>query len=420
MKVGFIYAGSWEHAYPQIRESFDEQVWCRSDDFIMKYPRAVLPHGAEPVLLYLSASARTAADFRHTAGFRLRRVPVRWGAGHHDRELSFRILAEIDRERFDLLHIYNYYRHRRRPDMYDLLAWHCRRHRRPFVAHYQGGEFPKADPRSRLKQWLLEPRRRLKKRTMEWADRIFCIGHAEIERLTNPNHPDYYGLPFDRSRFRHVPNIVDTSVFSPGGRAAACAALDLDPARRYLLYVGYLRPGKGVAHLLRVMPMLLPRHPDLHLLLAGGGAEEQNLRHLAARLNLAAHVTFAGAVPHEKLAAYYQSADVLVLPSYAEGGIPAVVLEALACNVPCVVTAVGDMAGLQNDGVGLVTPPGDEPALAAALERMAGRAFVMDPDGRRRRLAQHSYPPVGELIWTEYQDVLAAAARRRQHGRRTP
>lgn len=405
MRVAFVYANSWETHYPHVKEDFNRRVWGCSDDFIMKYPRAVMNHGLDPVLIFLTAPGSMPCDIMHKYGFQMRGIPSRWWPGRFDREWSFRLFKEVSRTPFDLLHIYQYYRNRRWPDVYDALAAFCRFHRIPFVAHYQGGEFPRAHPSARVKKLLLSPRRWVKKRALQKAERILVINRLEQERLTDSEHPDYCGYTFPREKIVWVPNIVDQDLFAPMDRDQACAEAGLDTQHRYLLYVGHLRAMKGVQDLVEVLPRLLSTHPGLRLIIVGSGSYEDTLRKQVQDLDLVPHVFFQGPVENRLLKSFYNLCEALVLPSYTEG-LPSVLLEGLACGAQIVGTTVGGVPDLLADGVGLVVEPGTPPALCQAVEQILSGTFRASPEVCMRRVEEHSYRRAGEILMPMYREIL--------------
>ena len=97
----------------------------------------------------------------------------------------------------------------------------------------------------------------------------------------------------------------------------------------------------GLENLLRAYSRLVQEEPDLFLVIGGRGRLEGALRALAAGLGLAGQVRFAGFIPEEDLPAYYQAADLFVLPTQALEGFGLITLEALACGLPVVATPVG-------------------------------------------------------------------------------
>ncbi|MCZ2803676.1 glycosyltransferase [Modestobacter sp. VKM Ac-2983] len=176
-----------------------------------------------------------------------------------------------------------------------------------------------------------------------------------------------------------------------------------DSAGVRVLFVGLVNVRKGVPELLEAW-----RSAGLagELLLAG--ALEPALEERLAEAVGTGSVRYLGFV--DDVAALYRSCDVFVFPSLEEGG-PQVTYEAAAFGLPIIATPMG-AARLVEDGVsGLVVPPADPAALAAAL-----RALAADPDGRRRmgeearrRAAQFEYRTVGE----QRAGLLLQALRRR-------
>jgi PEP-CTERM/exosortase A-associated glycosyltransferase len=112
-----------------------------------------------------------------------------------------------------------------------------------------------------------------------------------------------------------IPNAVDIDKFAVGGVA------DLDLKRklglqdmRLIGFIGSFYAYEGLDVLLRAVPALLARQPDMRVLLVGGGPQDAQLRQLAKDLNIADKVVFTGRVPHEQVQQYYDLLDVLVYP----------------------------------------------------------------------------------------------------------
>jgi glycosyltransferase involved in cell wall biosynthesis len=142
-----------------------------------------------------------------------------------------------------------------------------------------------------------------------------------------------------------------------------------------VLYVGRLMAEKGVATLLRAMPLV----PAARLVIVGGGAERPRLEVLARELGIETRVEFRGGVSDRSvLAAIFREAALFVLPSHSEG-LGCVLLEAMAAGVPIVATDVGGIPELIENGVnGLLVPAADVHALADAITRA-----LADSDLRR-------------------------------------
>jgi glycosyltransferase involved in cell wall biosynthesis len=152
------------------------------------------------------------------------------------------------------------------------------------------------------------------------------------------------------------------------------------PARG--IVVANLIAYKGHADLVEALA-LLDSPPSLCLV--GEGPERESLTELIDARGLGHVVTLAGAVPDARaLLADYQFA---VLPSHAEG-MPNAVLEAMAAGLPVVATSVGGVPEVLPDGVaGVLVPPHDPAALAAAVERLAGDPNLRQAMGAAGRRA---------------------------------
>ena len=151
------------------------------------------------------------------------------------------------------------------------------------------------------------------------------------------------------TRLALVPVGVDTSLFRPGDKAAARASLGLSPSTRLLLFVGRLERAKGTERLVEACAQLASRGEPATLALIGDGSQRRPMEVQARRAGMSDRLLFAGWVDHDDLPAWLQAADVLLLPSDDEG-LPTVVIEALACAVPVVATAVGGLPGLIEEG----------------------------------------------------------------------
>ena len=198
----------------------------------------------------------------------------------------------------------------------------------------------------------------------------------------------------DHLRFRPLPHIKRVP-----GRLMTTASADV--------------PLKGLVPLLEALAKVrTERHAEL--VVVGMPKEQTRVGETISRLGLASSVRFLSGVSDERIVELYASAEVAVVPSLYEGfSLPAV--EAMACGVPLVGTtggAVPEVIG--QDGVtGLLVPPGDPGALAAAI----GRALD-DPElrarlgaaGRERVLEKFTWRKTAEGTVEQYREALLAAA----------
>lgn len=139
-----------------------------------------------------------------------------------------------------------------------------------------------------------------------------------------------------------------------------------------LLTVSRLVPLKGLDVLLKAMQFLAEQKLEVEWWCVGEGPARQAIEQVAAELGQTEKVKFLGNIPNgPELYRLYQAADIFVLPSLTEG-ISQSLLEALAHSLPAVASEVGGIPGVVTNNVhGLLVPPGDPVALAAAILKLA-------------------------------------------------
>ncbi len=211
------------------------------------------------------------------------------------------------------------------------------------------------------------------------ADAI-CVNCDEEERQFRR----LYGDP--RGRVEVVAPAVEHAFFAPGERSGARRALELPADVPVLLFVGRIQPLKGPDVAVRSLAAM--RRVDAQLVIVGGASgaegdhEVRRLRGLIDELGVRDRVRFVPPQPHHILSTYYRAADVVVVPSRSES-FGLVALEASACGVPVVASAVGGLLTLVEHGRSGFLVPGrepqvfadhldallDDPALAAAMGR---------------------------------------------------
>ena len=177
------------------------------------------------------------------------------------------------------------------------------------------------------------------------------------------------GLP---DRLMHViPNGVDTGLFAPPSaaeRASRRAEFGFSETDVVFAAVGSLKPIKRVDLLLRAISGVMKKDHRVRLLLVGDGPDRAMLESLAVEMGIASQVTFAGL--RSDAHAVMGAADALVISSRSEA-FPKVVLEAMATGLPVIATDVGSVSEMVENGrSATVVPPGDEAALASAIEAM--------------------------------------------------
>ena len=184
-----------------------------------------------------------------------------------------------------------------------------------------------------------------------------------------------------------------------------------------VLFVGRLVERKGVSHLVDAVNLLLPG-AEVRLVIVGDGPERARIEARVRDRGLDGRVAVRGQVSDAELQAAYAGADAFVLPAVVDRrgdteGLGVVLLEAMNHRVPVIASAIGGITDIVEDGVsGLLVPPGDAPALAAALGRLAGApdlAAGLGEAGYRRLRERFGW----DAITRRWLDVYAAAARPR-------
>jgi glycosyltransferase involved in cell wall biosynthesis len=164
----------------------------------------------------------------------------------------------------------------------------------------------------------------------------------------------------------------------------ACCTLPeeygMEPGAEIVGVVARLEPEKGHATLLDAWPSVLRTVPGAYLLIVGEGSRRESLEAQARDLRIAHRVVFTGR--RDDVPAVTAALDVAVLPSYREAqGLS--ILEAMALRRPVVASNVGGIPEMITDGVtGLLVPPHDADALAAAIVRLLTDHSLADTLGR--------------------------------------
>jgi phosphatidylinositol alpha-1,6-mannosyltransferase len=223
-------------------------------------------------------------------------------------------------------------------------------------------------------------------------------------------------LGFDERRAHVIPYGVDASLFTAGSerRARGRARLGLPADATVLLGVGRMATKKGFQRLVAILPELLRRHPDLHLVLAGGGDRLAELR--AATAALDGRVQLPGSVPHDQLPELYAAADLFVLPAVHDAvgnvdGLPNVVLEAMASGLAVVASGIsGIPLAVTHGAEGLLVGEHDDEGLLDALSQLAGdagRRRTMGAAARRRVEAELTWEAVAARYRAAFAEALA-------------
>ena len=217
------------------------------------------------------------------------------------------------------------------------------------------------------------------------------------------------GLP--SAKLSCIPNGVDTGWFHPvpaEEKMAVRRRLDLPLDRTLALYVGRLGYLKGVDILLRALASSsTDARCDLVLVIVGDGEERDRLERMISSSQISKSVLMIGT--QQDVRDYYWAADIFVLPSRTEG-LSNALIEAMACGLPSVVSAVGGSSDLVKEGQnGLLFEAENHEELARQLASMLDTRSRWSELGRQARhmvLATVDLEAVGELVHSTYQQLL--------------
>jgi D-inositol-3-phosphate glycosyltransferase len=243
---------------------------------------------------------------------------------------------------------------------------------------------------------------------MGCSDVILASCSVEADQLV-----DLYGA--DRDRIEIVAPGVDHAFFGRGERNQARRAIDFPADDPMVLFVGRIQPLKGLPVVVEALAAVTAQGGRLGrttLVVVGGpsgphGASElDRIAELVERHGLADRIRFVAAQPHEMLSTYFRAADVCVVPSRSES-FGLVALEAGACGVPVLASAVGGLTTIVDHGrTGYLLDPLDPAAWAGRM------TDLLEAPARAAALGQAAARRARQYTWSHAAQVLRARAAR--------
>jgi len=204
------------------------------------------------------------------------------------------------------------------------------------------------------------------------------------------------------SRIAYSPHpVYDCYPEFSGTQAEARKAVGQPLNGKLLLFFGFVRRYKGLDLLLRALPAIRAKHPDVRLMVVGEFYEKrEEYDKLMAELGIADAVTIRDAFcPNDRVGAYFAAADVVVLP-YRSATQSGIIQVAYALGVPVITTDVGGLGEVVNNGeTGLTVPPEDSDAIARAVEQyyaMGGRPVFSE--AVRREAGKFTWEALAKTI----------------------
>jgi starch synthase len=247
-----------------------------------------------------------------------------------------------------------------------------------------------------------------------WAEREAANSAAAVIAVSEGMRADIrQAYPYvDPERVRVIRNGIDTAEYAPDPRTGVLERYGIDRARPYVVFVGRVTRQKGLPVLLRAAAAL---DPAVQLVLCAGAADTPELAAEVGGLVEGLQDTRSGVrwipemLPKPSVIQLLTHALAFVCPSvYEPLGI--VNLEAMACGTAVVASRVGGIPEVVEHGVtGLLVPPDDPPALAEALNSLAGdpgRAEIFGLAGRNRAVAEFSWEAVAGVTAALYSTLV--------------
>jgi len=310
------------------------------------YPRIKLPYMPDKFIRFAQIEYKEVCDNYNIYRPKYFKLPypltenIEWRTYYH---CVMRVI-EKERLKFDLIHCHGLY-----PDGF-AAAKIAQRANVPLVMHIHESGIRKS----------YRKYNRFMRYVMNQADKLVSVSEFQYQTVTAVTD-EFAG------KMRVVYNGIDTEKFSPSARDSSGKA-----AR--MIFVGNLIEGKQIDILIKAIDRLKTRF-SLALDVYGSGPKQKQYQQLAQQLNLNHLVKFMGHIENDILAETLKNYNLLVLPSrYETFGV--VLIEAMACGLPVVATAVGAVPEIvDSDEVGILAQPDSVDSLAQAIEKALTRQW---------------------------------------------
>lgn len=210
----------------------------------------------------------------------------------------------------------------------------------------------------------------------------FLINSSKFNKIITVNE-----LDITKSKIKDlifIPNGVDLEEFK--------FKYNKENKKIKILFVGRLEEQKGLRYLIEAISLIKDKHVNLKVLIIGEGSKKEEFEELSSSLGLNKNIFFLGAKNQKEVFKYYQSSNIFILPSLAEG-FPLTILEAWAAELPVIVTNVGGISKICKDKENaLIIQPKDSEAIAEAMLTLINDTKLRDKLGKAgRKLVEQKY-----------------------------
>ena len=249
---------------------------------------------------------------------------------------------------------------------------------KPFVLTAWGGDVLVMPKKSFLMKYLT-------KFVLRNADVITCDGdHLKNEMIQ---------LGANSENIKMIQFGTDTQKFNPCKKDGDFKANLFSSKSKVVISLRNLYPIYNVETLIKSIPLVLTIHPDTKFLICGRGTEEDYLKEMANLLNISNSMKFLNWIPNNDLPKYIASSDIYVSTSLSDGGLAVSTAEAMACELPVVITDFGANREWVEDGVnGFIIPLKDPNSLAEKI------IFLLDNEDIRHEFGELSRNVIEERL----------------------
>jgi glycosyltransferase involved in cell wall biosynthesis len=230
---------------------------------------------------------------------------------------------------------------------------------------------------------------------LSFSDKIIAVSHRVSRDIKK-----WYGRRI-ADKCLVIPNGVNASTFRPdsGLRMSTRREYGITDRDILLLTLGRITHEKGHHLAIEALKQLKAKNISLKLLIVGDGEKRESLVRMVRREGLDRDVAFAGHVGNEETVRYYNSADIVLMPTLTVEGLPFVLLEAMACARPVIASRIGGNSSIISDGKnGLLFPPGNHFELADEIRLVKNDPNLARKLGARARKTVLDYYNVDQMV----------------------
>jgi len=227
--------------------------------------------------------------------------------------------------------------------------------------------------------------------TLNSADKVLCYTDEEKELLVS--------MGVNSSKIEVIPNAINTEIFTP------------EKSKRKnnnILWIGRLVPGKKPELAIKIIAELNKDIPDVTLTMIGDGPLKHKCVRLTKNLGLENNIRMINFIPYKMMPKIYQAADVLLITS-AQEGVPRVMLEAMACEVPVIMSSKLWHIRSLIKGCGMIFDAEDISSAVIQLKRLLASdnlRLELGRKGRAKVIKEHSWEIYTKRIEKIYEKLL--------------